>query len=190
MHRLILLLALICMSVPTSGSQTKPSGPMTNDTAPTWGTEDLLSETFDSLRDLDRLAVDGVEAKDMPAVLARLRQMPNLTTLEFVACDLSGVDENSPVPANVKNLGITDQGKVSQGTIRWLATFPKGTQLVFNTGVPNLSFDDLGSFTWITFDNCEISQTALKLVGDPKIGKVTFIEVTLTEARPERGAGT
>lgn len=181
MYRVILLFTVLCMSTSTSNSQTKPSGPMTNDTMPMYGTEDLLSETFDSIRNFDHLVVGHVKEKDMPAILARLQQMPKLTTLEFLHCDLSKMDENSPVPANVKELGIAQEGGISQSTLRWLAKFPKGKKLLFGCDVRKLSFDDLGKFTWITFDNCEISRSALKLVGDTKIFQVTFKEVTFVD---------
>jgi hypothetical protein len=150
---------------------------------PVYGTEQLLLETFDSIRDFDHIAVSGVKEKDMLAVLARLRQMPNLTSLEFLNCDLSKLNENSPVLPKVRDMVFAQQGEISQGTIRWLAKFPKGVQLVIGWDVPELTFDDLGEFAWVTFDNCKISRSALKLVGSAKVTKVTFKEITLVEIK-------
>jgi hypothetical protein len=84
MRSIILLLVVIMMSAAVSGFEP-------NDTEPTWGSEDLLLETFDSIRDFDDIAVGDVTGKDMPAVLARLKEMPNLQTLKFHSCDLSKV---------------------------------------------------------------------------------------------------
>lgn len=140
--------------------------------------ESLIDRPFDAIRDAEVLSLDDLLDKDRRAALERIRQLPKLTTLKFYRCDLSKVDEDHPVPAKVHTVLISG-GKVSQGTVRWLAKFPAGTTLVFGCDVRGLEFN-LGKFSWVTFDNCEMSRSAIvKLVENTT--QVTFKEVTLVE---------
>lgn len=142
--------------------------------------ESLIDRPLDDIRDVETLSLDDLLDKDRRAALERIQQLPKLTTLKFYGCDLTMVDEKDPVPAKVQTVLISS-GKVSQGTIRWLAKFPSGTDLVFGCDVRGLEFN-LGKFSWVTFDNCEMSRSAVtKLV--EKMTQVTFKEVTLVDDR-------
>lgn len=140
--------------------------------------ESLIDRPLDDIRDVETLSLDDLLDKDRRAALERIQQLPKLTTLKLYHCDLSKVNETDPVPANVMTVLISS-GKVSQGTIRWLAKFPSGTTLVLGCDVRGLEFS-LGGFSWVTFDNCDISRSAItKLV--EKMTQVTFKEVTLVD---------
>lgn len=140
--------------------------------------ESLIDRPLDAIRDAETLSLDDLLDRDRRAALERIQQLPKLTTLKFYGCDLSKVDEKDPVPAKVHTVLISS-GKISQGTIRWLAKFPAGTTLVFGCDVRRLEFG-LGKFRWVTFDNCEMSRAAVtKLV--EKMTQVTFKEVTLVD---------
>jgi len=180
----ITFLMVLSMSAPILNGASKVATWDSNvpDIEKTYGLEELIQEDiFNSIRNFDSLAIGEISAKDMPLVLARMKEMPKLQTIKFFGCDLSNLDEKSPALENVKTVLIAN-GKFSQGTFRWLAKFPKGSELVFGgLDMRGSSFDDLGKFTWITFDNCKISNSALKLIG--KVTEVAFKEVTLVESK-------
>ena len=141
-----------------------------------YAVEQLLRVPLDEIRSAETLTIDDLRDKDRRAVLTRLAELPKLTTLKFYGCDLSHVDEHDPVPATVNSVLISG-GKISQGTIRWLSKFPAGIDIVFGCDVRKLKFD-LGKFKWVTFDNCDMSRSAVaKLV--EIMTQVTFKEVTL-----------
>jgi hypothetical protein len=140
--------------------------------------ESLITWPFEEIRAAETVSLDDLRDASRKAALARIRQLPHLTTLKFYGCDLSGVDENDPVSPTVKAVLISG-GKVSQGTIRWLAKHPSGATLVIGCDVRNLQLD-LGHFKWLTFDNCQLSRSAVvKLVKSAT--QVTFKEVTLAD---------
>jgi hypothetical protein len=145
--------------------------------------EGLLSSEMEEIKDARTLSVDDLTDKDGSAVLSRIRELPNLKTLRFYSADLSRVDENDPVPDKVNFVLVAD-GRISQGTIRWLARFPKGVELVFG-GCDTRGLElDLGEFKWVTFDNCKVSPAVVaKLVR--RLTRVTFKECELGE----EGAG-
>jgi hypothetical protein len=147
-----------------------------DDIAFTVSPEWLMTTSIAKIRDLETLSLDGLTEKDRKAALSRLQELPKLTTLEFYSCDLSKIAESDPVPAKVKTVLIAG-GKVSQGTIGWLARFPSGTTLIFGCDVHGLDFN-LGKFSWLTFDGCKLSRSSVtKLI--ETMTQVTFKEVTL-----------
>jgi hypothetical protein len=187
MSRLALLAVVVITSISACSGQPK-SHDLTGDIEVSYGAQDLLTEEFNRVRDYDSLSIKDIEGKDVPAVLARLRQMPNLSTIKFHACDLSKVDENSPLPEKIKTVLLAD-GSISQGTLRWLAKFPNGNELIFaGLDTRRLTFDDLGKFTWITFNKCEIPQSAINLAG--KVTLVTFNDITLVPDAPSTRPST
>lgn len=143
-----------------------------------FGPDMLLRSPLDEIITAETLSLDDLTEADRKASLARIKELPKLTELNFYGCDLSHVDENDLVPQHVKRVLLAD-GKVSQGTLRWLAKFPAGTTLVFGCDVTGLDFK-LGKFSWLMFDNCKMSRSAVtKLV--EKMTQVTFKEVTLMD---------
>jgi len=141
--------------------------------------QDLLRSDFDELKDARTLSVDDLTDKDLSAVLSRIRELPNLETLRFYSADLSRVDENDAVPAKV-NAVLIAGGKISQGTIRWLAKFPKGVELVFG-GCDTRKLElDLGEFKWVSFESCKMSPAAVAKLAR-NLTQVTFKECELGE---------
>ena len=136
----------------------------------------LLDVPLADIRSAQTFTITDLRDKDRKAVLGRLASLPKLKTLKFNGCDLSHVDASDPVPPKVETV-LIDDGKVSQGTIRWLSKFPSGVEIVFGCDVRRLEFE-LGNFKWVTFDNCQVSKSAvIKLI--EKMTQVTFKEVTL-----------
>lgn len=172
--RLIACLFLLLFPLPdTPMSRAEPEQVITDFD---YAVDQLLSVPLAEIRAAETLTVQELLDTDRKAVLSRLAALPKLTTLKFYSCNLSNVGENDPIPVTVKTVLISG-GSVSQGTIRWLSKFPAGIEIVFGCDVRNLEFD-LGSFTWVTFDNCELSRSAVtKLI--EKLRQVTFKEVTL-----------
>jgi hypothetical protein len=140
-----------------------------------FGPDMLLRSPLDEIISAETLSLDDLTEADRKASLARIKELPKLTELNFYKCDLSHVDESDPVPQHVKRV-LLDGGKVSQGTIRWLAKFPAGTTLVIGCDVHGLKLE-FGKFFSLRFDNCTMSRSAvLPLV--EKMTEVTFREVT------------
>jgi hypothetical protein len=142
------------------------------------GVELLLDRPLDEIREAKTLSIDDATEQNCKAALSRIRELPKLEYLSFYGCDLSGVNENDPVPEKVKAVLIAG-GKISQGTVRWLAKYPSGVEIVFGCDVRNLEFD-LGKFKWVTFDNCDISRSAVTTLVKT-LTPVTFKECTLAE---------
>ena len=140
----------------------------------------FLKMPFDELADVESLSLLKLSGQQKIQTLALVQRLPKLVTLRFDYCDLTSFDAKDTVPAKVTSVIIAD-GKISQGTIRWLAKFPEGTSLLFGCNVRGLDFN-LGKFSWLTFDGCEISRSAVtKLV--EKMTQVTFKEVTLVDEK-------
>lgn len=168
----ILLLALVFPRVACA----EPEKPITDFA---FSGESLIKRPFDEIRDAETVTIDDLVDTDRKAALSRIQQLPKVTTLNLYGCDLSRVDATDPVPAKVTDVLIAG-GKISQGTIRWLAKFPSGTTLTFGCDVRGLDFN-LGKFSWLTFNNCMMSRSAVtKLV--EKMRQVKFKEVTLADA--------
>jgi hypothetical protein len=164
---------LILLLVPTSHAD--PQDVITN---LLFSPQALLDVPFDEIRHAETCSLDDLVEKDRKAVLARVAALPKLTTLKLYGCDLSRVDEKDPVPAKVKSLLISG-GKVSQGTIRWLAKFPAGVEVGLACDLRGLDLD-LGAFKWVFVQNCRMSRSAVaKLV--EKTTQVTFKEVELVD---------
>jgi uncharacterized protein YjbI with pentapeptide repeats len=145
-----------------------------------FGPDMLLRSPLDEIIAAETLSLDDLTEVDRKASLARIQELPKLTELNFYGCDLSHVDENNPVPQQVKTVLLAG-GKVSQGTLRWLAKFPVGTTLVVGCDVHGLKLE-FGKFSWLTFDNCTMSKSAvLPLV--EKMTQVTFKEVTFAKEK-------
>jgi len=166
--RLVILLALL----PALSSATPDE---VTDFA--YSVDTLLDVPLDEIRAAETFSIDDLRDKDRKAVLARLAGLPKLKTLKFYGCDLSQVNASDPIPPKVKTVVISG-GKVSQGTIGWLSKFPSGVEVVFGCDVRRLQFE-LGEFKWVTFDNCQVSKSAVvKLVEN--MTQVTFKEVELS----------
>jgi hypothetical protein len=147
----------------------------------TYSPQSLLDSPIAEINSHETISLDGLAGKDQKAALTRLQELPKLTEIKFYNCDLSKVDSTDPIPLKVKTVLLAG-GKISQSTLRWLAKFPAGTELVF--GGYNLQGLDLklGKFSWVTVDNCKISRACImQLVGGTT--QATFKEVTIVEDR-------
>jgi hypothetical protein len=139
----------------------------------------LLKAPFEEIRDAERVTVQQLADEDRKAVLERLGELPKLSRLTFIDCDLSGVDETHPIPARVETLEILGGNKLSQGTINWVAKFPRGVGLWVGSDVSGLDLD-LGKSKAVTFEHCAVPRSAVaKLVEDHE--HVTFEGVTLAD---------
>jgi hypothetical protein len=163
---LILILAFV--------SRAEPAKPITDFA---FSAETLITTPMDEMRQTETFSLDDLTDKDRKAALSRIAEFPKLATLKLYSCDLSHVDEKDAVPAKVKAV-IISGGKVSQGTIRWLAKFPSGIEIWFGScDVRKLDLD-LGKFKWVSFDDCEMSRSAItKLIENTM--QVIFKEVKL-----------
>jgi len=141
--------------------------------------EELITRPMDEIRQAETISLEDLTDKDRKAALSRIAEFPKLATLKFYSCDLSHVDEKDAVPAKVKTV-IISRGKVSQGTLRWLAKFPSGIEITFG-GCDICKLDlELGEFKWVRFDGCQMSRSAVaKLV--EKLTQVTFKEIKLDD---------
>lgn len=142
-----------------------------------YSVETLITTPIAELRQTETFSLDDLAEKDRKAALSKIAELPQLTTLKLYSCDLSHVDKNNAIPAKVKTVVISG-GKLSQGTIDWLAKFPSGIEIfVGSCDVRKLNLD-FGKFKWVTIDNCEISRSAVtRLVENTR--QVTFKEVAL-----------
>jgi uncharacterized protein YjbI with pentapeptide repeats len=141
------------------------------------GAQAFLDEPMEEIANAEELFLGGVTGENKATTLARIQRLARLTTLKFDDCDLSQVNENDPVPAKVNEVAIGGHCKISQGTIRWLAKFPTKGDIYFGCNVRGLEFS-LGNFTTATFNNCEISRSAVASIVE-RFQQVTFHEVTL-----------
>jgi hypothetical protein len=130
------------------------------------------------LAEVNFLRLDGARGVDREPMLRRVAALRKLETLEFYGCDLTGADEGSPVSRTAKTVYIVGL-KPTQGVVRWLAKYPAGTTLLFGEcDLRNVTLD-LGSFEWVTVDNCELSCANVFQLLDRSI-EVTFKECTIS----------
>jgi hypothetical protein len=167
-------------------SQTKPQTLPSKDMPGEGDTELVYTGKFlrdfgDSMRDLKSLALEDMtidldKTVDRQDTLKKLAALEKLTTLQFFNCDLSKINENDPIPQKVDSVLIRG-GKVSQSTIRWLAKFPSGVEIVFVGDLRGLDFQ-LGHFNVARFRDCKMSRSAIGLIVE-KMRICSFEEVTL-----------
>jgi hypothetical protein len=180
---LCILMCLFCMTQigQTSIDKVPQTMPSNYDTEFTYSLEDVV-RLSQRMRDWKSLSLEKVKfegTRENEDVLKRIADLPNLTTLKFFSCDLSQLNENSPIPAKVEEVVIMG-GKFSQSTIRWLAKFPSGGKLTFGScDLRGLNLQT-GKFATLGLEDCKIGREAALLLIE-KSYRVVFQETIFLE---------